>query len=175
MLNKIQNSFTPFIDSLIQESLVFTNGFSNGRRSIEGIPAVIAGIPSLMNSPFITSAYSGDKFYSLPYLLKQEGYNTSFYHGGTNGTMGFDNFCKAAGIDAYYGRYEYNNDKDFDGNWGIFDEPFLQFMAKSLDKTPQPFMASVFTLSSHHPYTIPEKYKNKFIKGNEFQRTSQLY
>ncbi len=164
-------TYTPFLDSLIHESLVFPNAFANGRRSIEGIPAALAGIPALMTSPFISSAYAGDKFYSLPSLLKEEGYNTSFYHGGSNGTMGFDNFCKAAGIDQYYGRHEYNNDKDYDGNWGIFDEPFLQYFASSLDKTAQPFMASLFTLSSHHPYTIPEQHKNKFNKGNEFQKS----
>ena len=166
----LQQTITPFLDSLIHESLVFPNAFANGRKSIEGIPAVLAGIPTLMNDPFITSGYSGDKFYSLANLLKAEGYNTSFYHGGTNGTMGFDNFCKASGFDNYYGRYEYNDDKDYDGRWGIFDEPFLQYFARSLDKTQQPFLTSVFTLSSHHPYTVPAKYKNILIYGNNFQR-----
>jgi phosphoglycerol transferase MdoB-like AlkP superfamily enzyme len=166
-----EKSITPFLDSLIHQSLAFPNAFANGRRSIEGIPAVLAGIPMLMTNPFISSAYSGNKFYSLPYLLKQEGYNTSFYHGGSNGTMGFDNFCMAAGIDKYYGRNEYNNDRDFDGNWGIFDEPFLQYFARSLDMTRQPFLSAVFTLSSHHPFTLPEKYKNRFTIGNKFQRS----
>ncbi len=165
------HSYTPFLDSLIGQSLVFPNSFANGRKSIEGIPAVLSGMPSLMNNPYISSPYAGNKFTSLADLLKKEGYNTAFYHGGTNGTMGFDNYAKAAGFDNYYGRYEYNNDKDFDSNWGIFDEPFLQYFAKSLDKTKQPFLAALFTLSSHHPYFIPLKYKNRFNRGNPLQRS----
>ena len=79
--------------------------------------------------------------------------------------MGFDNFAYAAGIDEYYGMNEYVKNKDFDGNWGIFDEEFLQFYATKLNSFKEPFVSSVFTLSSHHPYTIPEKYKGKFRKG----------
>ncbi len=157
--------YTPFLDSLIHESLVFTNAFANGKRSIEGIPSIVAGIPSLMEEPFITSAYSGNSINSLASLLKKKGYITSFYHGGTNGTMGFDNFTTLAGFDSYYGRREYNNDKNFDGSWGIYDEPFLQNFAQQINSMPQPFYTAVFTISSHHPYAIPEVYKNKFSDG----------
>ena len=48
-------SYTPFLDSLIQQSLVFTNAYANGLKSIEALPAITASIPTLMNSPFITS------------------------------------------------------------------------------------------------------------------------
>jgi hypothetical protein len=163
-LNHYQG-YTPFLDSLIGESLVFTNAFANGKRSIEGIPSIIAGMPPLMEEPFITSAYSGNTINSLASLLKKKGYVTSFYHGGTNGTMGFDNFTNLAGFDSYYGRHEYNNDSDFDGAWGIYDEPFLRNFAVQLNKTPQPFFSSLFTISSHHPYSIPEVHKNEFPKG----------
>jgi len=157
--------YTPFLDSLIKESLSF-NGFANGKRSIEGIPAVVSSMPSLMDKDFITSAYAGNKIQSLASLLKQKGYTTSFFHGGANGTMNFDSYTKSVGFDQYYGKTEYNNNKDYDGKWGIFDEPFLQFFAKKLNGSHQPFLSVLFTLSSHHPYTIPEQYKNKFPKGN---------
>jgi phosphoglycerol transferase MdoB-like AlkP superfamily enzyme len=163
--NKDYKGFTPFLDSLIRESLVFTNAYANGKRSIEGIPAVLSGIPSLMNDAYITSMYSGDNFNSLASILKEKGYSTAFFHGGTNGTMGFDGYAKMAAFDKYYGRSEYNNEKDFDGKWGIFDEEFLQYVAGKFDESTKPFMAGIFTLSSHHPYTIPAKYKDKFPKG----------
>jgi phosphoglycerol transferase MdoB-like AlkP superfamily enzyme len=79
--------------------------------------------------------------------------------------MGFDVFAKAAGFDHYYGRNEYPNPADYDGHWGIFDEPFFQFFKTQLDQEKKPFATCFFSLSSHHPYTLPEKYKNKF-KGN---------
>jgi phosphoglycerol transferase MdoB-like AlkP superfamily enzyme len=109
--------------------------------------------------------YSGNNINSLATVLKKKNYSSAFFHGGTNGTMGFDGFTKLAGFDKYYGRTEYNNEKDYDGKWGIFDEPFLQFMAATLDKTPKPFIAGVFTLSSHHPYKVPDKYANTLPKG----------
>ncbi len=157
--------YTPFLDSLIKESLTFTNAFANGKKSIEGIPSIVAGLPSLMDNPYITSAYSGNQFNSIASLLKKQGYETSFFHGGTNGTMGFDNFTRMAGFDKYYGMKEYNNEKDYDGFWGIYDEPFMQYFAQSLNKYDKPFFSCLFTLSSHHPYTLPKQYKNRFKNG----------
>ncbi|NVN93746.1 MAG: LTA synthase family protein [Bacteroidetes bacterium] len=175
-LNDIKgySGFTPFLDSLIKKS-VYVKGFANGKRSIEGIPAILAGIPTLMNEAYITSMYSGNKINSLASLLKTKGYNTSFYHGGSNGTMGFEAFTKIAGFDTYYGRSQYNNEKDYDGKWGIWDEPFLQNYAKQLNTIPQPFLSSVFTLSSHHPYKVPDKYKGKFKKGHLEIQESIMY
>jgi len=163
--NGSYKGYTPFLDSLIKESLIFTNAYANGKRSIEGIPAVLSGIPSLMDDAYITSRYSGNSINSIANLLKTKGYSTAFFHGGTNGTMGFDNYTRIAGFDKYYGRTEYNNEKDFDGKWGIFDEEFLQFVADKLNSSAHPIVAGIFTLSSHHPYTIPAKYPNKFPKG----------
>lgn len=98
-------------------------------------------------------------------MLKKKGYSTAFYHGGTNGTMGFDNFSRSAGFDKYFGRLEYGDDKDYDGTWGIYDEPFLLRFAKNMNSMKQPFFNTVFTLSSHHPYSIPADFQNKFSEG----------
>jgi phosphoglycerol transferase MdoB-like AlkP superfamily enzyme len=164
-INGRTQGYTPFLDSLMKESLTFTNAYANAKRSIEGIPAVVAGIPSWMYEPYITSTYGSNQINSLPNLLKQQGYYSAFFHGGKNGTMGFDAFASLAGYDAYFGRKEYNNETDFDGNWGIWDEEFLQYVSKTMSEKKQPFLATVFTLSSHHPYAIPAKYKGKFKPG----------
>jgi len=156
--------FTPFLDSLAQHTGCW-NGFANGKRSIEGIPAIMGGLPTWMDQDFITSQYSGDKTNSLASLLRMEGYSTAFFHGGTNGTMGFNSYARSAGFERYAGRTEYGNDADYDGEWGIWDEPYLQYFAGEMGKMKQPFLTTVFTLSSHHPYKVPEKYRNKFRKG----------
>jgi len=157
--------YTPFLDSLISQSLVFDNAFANGKKSMEGIPAVVASIPAWMTEPFITSNYGSNRINSLASVLKKEGYKTSFFHGGVNGTMGFNSFAKLAGFDDYYGKNEYNNDADYDGNWGIWDEPFFQYFAKQLNQMQQPFFSAFFSLSSHHPFLVPEKYKSMFKDG----------
>jgi phosphoglycerol transferase MdoB-like AlkP superfamily enzyme len=160
-----KKSYTPFLDSLINHSLVFTNAYANGKRSIESMPSIFAGIPALTDIAFITSNYSSNNINSAAGLLASQGYHTSFFHGGKNGTMGFNDFARLAGFDEYYGMTEYNNPDDYDGKWGIYDEEFLQFFKRKIDGFEQPFLTSVYTLTSHHPYKVPEKYKNRFPKG----------
>ncbi|MBC7642776.1 MAG: LTA synthase family protein, partial [Flavobacterium sp.] len=164
---KVKNHKThaPFLDSLSQHSMIFPNAFANGRQSIHGMSSVLAGIPAFKDA-FTSSPYPKQKIESLVSTLKSEGYNTSFFHGAANGSMGFQGFGNILGIENYYGRTEFNDDSQYDGFWGIWDEPFLQFMKKTLDTKKSPFMATVFTVSSHEPYIIPEKYKNKFKEGN---------
>ncbi len=153
--------YTPFLDSLMQHSLIFTNAYANGLKSIEALPAITASIPALMNNPFITSNYAQNNFESIASLLNQEGYHTSFYHGGARGTMGFYSFSKKAGFSEYFGMEEYNNQNDFDKVWGIYDGPFLQYFADQLNKTKEPFLSTFFSLSSHPPYTLPDNYLKK--------------
>lgn len=164
--SKIPNykSHAPFLDSLSQHSLIFTNAYANGRQSIHGMSSVLAGIPSFKDA-FTSSPFPKQKIESLVSTLESEGYNTSFFHGAANGSMGFLGFGNILGFDNYYGRTEFNDDSQFDGYWGIWDEPFLQFMKNTLDKKKTPFFASVFTVTSHEPYIIPEKYKNRFHEG----------
>ncbi|MBP9689760.1 MAG: LTA synthase family protein [Bacteroidia bacterium] len=157
--------YTPFIDSLMQHSEVYVNAYANGKRSIEGIPAIIASMPSWLQSDYINSFYQTNTLHSIGYYLAKQGYKTSFYHGGKNGTMSFDRFVANTQAGKYYGLNEYPNQKDFDGNWGIADEPYLQYVSNEMNNTNQPFFSTIFTLSSHHPYQLPAKYKNKFKGG----------
>src|SRR5690606_8743016 len=110
--------YTPFIDSLVANSYTFTNSYANGRKSIDALPSIISGIPSI-KEPFVLSIYSGNKTSSLAQLLANKGYETAVFHGAPNGSMGFSSYTKLAGIQHYFGKTEYNNDADFDGIWGI--------------------------------------------------------
>ncbi len=157
--------YMPFLDSLMQHSLVFPNSFANAKKSIEALPAILASIPALMETPFISSPYSANAINSLPGELGRHDYHTSFFHGGINGTMGFDDFTRLAGVENYYGRNEFGNDEYFDGYWGIYDEEFFLYFAQKLNSFPQPFFSCFFSLSSHHPYTIPDKHKDRFPDG----------
>ncbi|QDP84400.1 sulfatase-like hydrolase/transferase [Chryseobacterium sp. SNU WT5] len=157
-------SYTPFFDSLAAHSLIATNAFANGRQSIHGMSSVLAGIPSLKDA-FTSSPFSNQNIQSIVSVSNDMGYDTSFFHGAPNGSMGFLGFGNILGFKNYYGKTEYNNDADFDGMWGIWDEPFFQYFANTLNKKKSPFMATLFSVSSHHPFKIPEKYQGKFKKG----------
>lgn len=160
------SGYTPFLDSLAQHGMVF-KGFANGQQSIEALSSILGGIPSLMSKPFTQSQYSNNSVdYAIP-IIEKKGLKTAFFHGGKNGTMGFDNYCQLLGIDQYYGMNEYPNvEEDFDGTWGIADVPYLQYVAKTLSTYSQPFFATIFTLSSHHPFIVPAQYDHKLPKGN---------
>ncbi len=156
--------YTPFIDSLINESLTFEVSLGNGKKSIDAMPSILASLPSL-ETPYIISHYANNQIDGLASILKRKGYYTTFFHGAPNGSMGFDSFARMAGFDNYVGLDQYPNKNDFDGMWGVWDEPFFKFFADKLNTFPQPFLASVFSISSHHPFKVPEKYKDKFKKG----------
>jgi phosphoglycerol transferase MdoB-like AlkP superfamily enzyme len=167
-----KKSLTPFLDSLLNESLTF-DGMANGRRSIESLPSLMTGVPSLMATDYPSSKYASNSIDGLGSILKRHGYKTAFYHGGNNGTMNFYSTSKSNGFDDYYGRTEYNNDSDYDGAWGIYDIPFLQYSAEKMNEYKEPFAATLFLLSSHVPYSLPSDYTvPEYLSSNTaFEKT----
>ncbi|MCQ2344735.1 MAG: sulfatase-like hydrolase/transferase [Paludibacteraceae bacterium] len=168
--NPASKPFTPFLDSLLSQSITFTHAYAGGRKSVDALPAVFSSIPKMYES-FESSSYSTNTISSIADVLGKRGYHTSFFHGAPNGSMGFEAFVRSAKFQHYYGMTEYladpASDKDaYDGNWGIWDGDFLPFFERSLNNLQQPFLTSVFTLSSHHPFSLPEKYKGKLPEGN---------
>ena len=159
--------YTPFVDSLISKSITFKYSFCNGRKSIDGMPSILSSIPMFVE-PFILTPASMNQVTGIAGLLGKKGYQTAFFHGAQRGSMGFMAFSKATGFQEYYGREDYNDDKrfggdkDFDGMWAIWDEPFLQYYATKMSDMKEPFMTAVFTASSHHPYQIPEQYQQVY-------------
>lgn len=159
--------YAPFIDSLYSRSLSFDYTFCNGRKSIDGMPSILSSIPMFIEPFFLTPA-SMNHLSGLADALSSKGYETAFFHGAANGSMGFQAFARATGFGSYFGRTEYDEDQrfggeaDFDGTWAIWDEPFLQFYATKMTEMKEPFMTAVFTASSHHPFVVPEAYKDTF-------------
>lgn len=166
-LNGLDHGYTPEIDKIVSKSLTFEYSYCNGRKSIDGMPSILSSIPMFVE-PFVLTSASLNDVSGLAKELREEGYTTSFFHGAENGSMGFQAFSRSTGFDRYYGRTEYNadsrfgGDDDFDGTWAIWDEPFLQFYCTKLSEMQQPFMSAVFTASSHHPFVVPEEYKDVY-------------
>ena len=156
--------YTPFLDSLIGESRAYQYSFANGRKSIDAMPSVICSIPSI-EVPYVLSHYSGNEVNSMASLLRKKNYYTSFFHGAPNGSMGFQAFANLCEFDDYFGKDEYDNNDDYDGIWGIWDEKFLNFFASKLNTFKQPFYSTLFTVSSHQPHNLPDEYKTRFKGG----------
>ena len=158
--------YTPFLDSLLAQSVTYTHSFASGRKSIDAMPSVLSSIPMLIE-PYIVTPYSTNAVSSLAACLKEKGYATAFFHGAPNGSMGFQAYARSAGFEQYLGMDEYDGIEAFDGTWAIWDEEFLQYYARSMNQMQQPFMTAVFTASSHHPFRVPKQYEEVFPKGTQ--------
>jgi phosphoglycerol transferase MdoB-like AlkP superfamily enzyme len=170
-------SQTPFLDSLLGEGLNFVNMYANGTRSTQGIVAISGGLPSLMLDPFMFSAYQTNNITGLGTLLAKEGYANAFFHGGEIGTMSFDQFMPAVGVKKYYGRSNYiegsgyEEDRDYDGNWGIWDLPFYDYALKEISKFENPFFATLFSINVHHPFNVEPWFAQKYPKMDKRLRS----
>lgn len=166
-VDKQQKGYTPFMDSLMRQSYTFYNMYANGRRSIQALPAVWASIPSYKN-PFVLMPQAMAETRALPAILRDKGYRTMFFCGSDHGSMGFGAFARTTGIEHLYSRQDYekvHGKDDFDGYWGIWDEKFIGYMGEELQKSEKPFFATIFTLTSHHPFVVPEEYEGKLPEG----------
>ncbi len=161
----VEKGYAPFLSELMKNHTFLPKHLANGRRSIEALPSILCGLPSLLDEPVSKSIYSGNKFSCFPKILKDAGYTNYFFHAGARGTMGFESYTLANGFEKYFARDDYGS-SDFDGTWGVFDGPYLQYVVKNITQMKEPFLAGVFTLSSHQPYTIPAEFKGKFPKGH---------
>ena len=162
-----QKGFTPFLDSLMREGLCFKQMYANGTRSIQAMPSVLGSMPSF-KVPFVLMPQALGESRQLPAILRDKGYSTAFFCGSEHGSMGFGAYARSAGVDVLVSREDYearHGKDDFDGYWGIWDEPFLQYAGERFSEMHEPFFSSLFTLSSHHPFVVPEKYEATLPAG----------
>ena len=163
----------PFMDSLISRSLTFETSLANGRKSIDAMPSVLSGIPMLKDHLFLTPTIMSKEITGLAKELGTKDYYSAFFHGADNGSMGFQSFSQVIGYKDYFGmedfvkKPQYGGNAVFDGYWAVWDEEFLQYMCDMIGTFSEPFLASAFTASSHHPYNVPKRYESVFPKeGN---------
>lgn len=160
--------YTPFLDELFAQSLTFDYSFANGRKSIDAMPSILSSIPMFVE-PYFVSSTSLNEVGGLADCLNGKGYKTIFVHGADNGSMGFEAFARATQFQQYLGRDEYgasgdpefDGDRDYDGRWAIWDQLFMRYWLKQLSAVgDQPFMSAIFTATSHHPFHIPDNFKD---------------
>lgn len=147
---------TPAFDSLCKEGILFTRCYASGSLSDQGMAAVFSGFPAQSQTSVITQP---GKYEHLPCMnknLKAAGYSTSFIFGGQ---LSYGN------IRSYMYFNEFDKiieEEDFDesvpkGKLGVHDEYLFPRQIAELQTTPEPFFASMFTLSTHGPYDFELK------------------
>ena len=180
LLPELHNSegYTPNLDAIMRNGLTFTQCYANGVASRAAPPAIWSSIPSFGDKIFMLRPQSMAECHTLPYILGNSGYATSFFCGSESDSMGFGSYAHVAGINKLYCMDDYvavHSNKDYDNYWGIWDEPFMQYMGEELSNQQEPFFASIFTITSHHPYNVPPHLANKLPRGTTRAHQSVAY
>lgn len=146
---------TPEFNQLMKEGIYFTNLYSTGARSEQGMASIFGGFPA---HPISSITVQPDKYQKLPSLVKdlqEEDYHTSFYFGGQLIYGNIKSYILYNGFDEIKEIYDFDSNLP-QGKLGIHDEYMLNELLKSANKDPQPFFKSLFTMSSHSPYDQPD-------------------
>ncbi len=167
---------TPFLDKIAakQMNTFAEKGLAEGKTSIECLPALFAGIPSWLETPFMLSNYSTNTLTGFPSICNQHGYETYFVHGAKEGSMRFDALASSLGFKHQLYRDDLSTSNAETGSWGLHDHEVFKHITNKLNGHKKPFMMTFFTLSTHEPYDIPQRYKNKY-KIPSAQATSYRY
>jgi phosphoglycerol transferase MdoB-like AlkP superfamily enzyme len=167
---------TPFFDSIMQRSTVCRSAYANGHESSKGTMAVLGSIPPFPDEPLYISNYSAVRMKGIGSILKEEGYDTNFFLGAEYDHFNFAKLCRMVGIDNYYSKDTYKQQGHDDGNWGIYDEYFFSYFADIVSQKKDPFLAVLYNISSHPPFSIPDNEKKQFtIPGQTAQQNSISY
>ena len=159
---------TPRFDSLAQHGILFKNFYANGIRSNRGIPAVLCSYPALPGRSIMKRFSAGRPFTSIAEILNRRDYTSIFAHGGDIQFDNIEGFLRAHGYRKFYSQ------SDFPGKalnkWGVDDHDVFEALAEKVDSFPRPFNLTVFTLSFHEPYRVPDDRFVKFAPSNEHDR-----
>jgi len=159
-------SLMPNLIKIAGENLYFNHIYAPGTKSNQALPAIFSGLPAnphknyLWQKPFMN-------FDGFPNRLRDEGYRTAYFHGGDLTFEHQRNYLKQVGFSEII---EYDPSKSYEVyGWGYSDDVMFQELQtwivnhKKIHKDKR-YLASLFTLSTHHPYVLPPEWKPVFTK-----------
>ncbi|MDX1998891.1 MAG: LTA synthase family protein [Thermoanaerobaculia bacterium] len=151
-------SLTPQFDALAEQGTLLTQAYSTGNRTIRAIEATTTGLPPLPGSSLVRRAQSKDLF-TLPSLLRDQGYETLFLYGGRALFDGMAGYLSANGVDRIVDQGDFPPEA-FRTAWGVADEALFDRALAEMDTLHarrQPFYSLLLTVSNHRPYRFPEE------------------
>ncbi|KGQ34909.1 phosphoglycerol transferase I [Gallibacterium anatis] len=147
---------TPFIDSLIEKSMVWDNYYAAGKRSIIGIQAVLSSVPALNNHPVLGFGLELNKISRIGKILNDHQYRTIMMQTSNRRSFNVNSIANVLGFQEYYGKEDVPIIKKYPQEPPHFgwDYDSLQFLLNELNETPEskPFFAFLFTGSTHEPF-----------------------
>jgi phosphoglycerol transferase MdoB-like AlkP superfamily enzyme len=150
-------NITPFLDNLAQKSLLFTNLYAVGNRTVRGLEAVTLCFPPTAGESVVKRKDNKDKF-SIGSIFKQKGYNVKFLYGGDAFFDNMEDFFTGNGYGIVDKKALTPEEVTFANIWGVCDEDMANKAIKVMNteaKTGKPFFNHWMTVSNHRPFTYP--------------------
>ncbi|WP_289659701.1 LTA synthase family protein [Flavobacterium panacagri] len=161
-----QQNITPFLDSLAQKSLLFTNVYAAGNRTVRGLEAVTLCLPPTAGESVVKREDNKNKF-STGSVFRKKGYNVKFMYGGDAFFDNMQDFYSGNGYQIIDKSSFEPKEITFSNVWGVCDEDMYNKAIKIMNseaKQNKPFFNHIMTVSNHRPFTYPN---NKIdIPGN---------
>ncbi|AYD46363.1 alkaline phosphatase family protein [Arachidicoccus soli] len=152
-----KNNLTPFLDSLADKSLFFTNLYANGNRTVRGLEALTLSLPPTPGESIIKRKDNKNKF-NIGNIFKQRGYQVKFMYGGYSYFDNMKDFFEGNGYDIV-DRSNFKPDEiTFANVWGVCDEDMANKAIETMNAEAaggKPFFNHWMTVSNHRPYTFP--------------------
>ena len=152
---------TPFLNQLIMKSYYFENVYSAGTHTNHGIMATLYGLPALFDRNMMKNV-DIPLCQGLPYTLQQQGYRTMFFMTHEAQYDNMNAFLLENGIDEIYSQEDYPKNKRRN-SFGVADDFLLEYGLNKINekaKEPQPFLATMLTVSNHPPYIVPDEFES---------------
>ncbi|UCG28577.1 MAG: sulfatase-like hydrolase/transferase [Bacteroidales bacterium] len=154
---------TPEFNKRIPEGILFSNIYATGDRTDKGVIGILSGYPSQPDYSIIKFSKKIESLPVLPKDLKQLGYSTAYYYGGSIDFANFRAYLVNSGFDRIVSMDDFDP-STYNSKWGVHDCILLERYMEDLDTTDVPFFHVVLTLSSHEPFDVPMK---TVIHGND--------
>ncbi len=165
-------NITPYLDSLSKESILFTNLFATGTRTVRGMEAITLSVPPSPGRSIVKRTNNTGLF-NIGTIFKEKNYKNVFFYGGDGyfdnmnqffGGNGFDIVDRGRGYlmgDEFTSKRTNIEDDEvqFENAWGVCDEDIYNKVIKEADinyQNKQPFFNFIMTTSNHRPFTYPE-------------------
>ncbi len=148
---------TPFLDSLAKKSLLFTNFYASGNRTVRGLEAVTLCLPPTAGESVVKRKDNKNKF-TTGSVFKQKGYNVKYLYGGDAFFDNMEDFFSGNGYDIVDKKTFKPEEITFSNVWGVCDEDMYNKAIKVMNaeaKENKPFFNHIMTVSNHRPFTYP--------------------
>tara|TARA_R110000868_G_scaffold40008_4_gene138768 strand:+ start:16495 stop:18591 length:2097 start_codon:yes stop_codon:yes gene_type:complete len=148
---------TPFLDSVAKQSLLFTNFYASGNRTVRGLEAVTLCLPPTAGESVVKRKDNKDKF-TTGSVFKEKGYNVKYLYGGDSFFDKMEDFFSGNGYDIVDKKNFKPEEITFSNVWGVCDEDMYNKAIKVMNaeaKENKPFFNHIMTVSNHRPFTYP--------------------